>query len=476
MRFGGGKIATDTDKSDGAYDPDKDRTMSSAYFIFDITNPESAPTLLAEITFPNLGYTTCYPAVIPMRDKQQTGNNFNANNWYLMLGSGPNGLESSGLDSDGDTVRDTYADNGALNDGTSKQPAVMYAVDLVKLATDGELWTLTDNGTGGTENQKYTTGTAAPFYIKRFSADTDSFISDPISVDWNADFNTDILYFGTVAGDETNGWSGKLRRIVVDNKLDPSGWELDSTLIDLTEEEIGAAVGNGQPIVAASSVGIDASDNRWVYFGTGRYYSTNDSYNTDQQTYYGIKEPYTTSADNKVFNWNAITRANLLDVSDATVYETSHVVQGVTNVDDYTGLIDAVDAKSGWLMDFSDPKERNIGQAVLFGDIVTFTSYIPSFDPCTIDGKTYLYALNYLTGTAYSESVIGRDSNEILDYNEKILKRLSLGIGFAVTPNIHTGREKGSKAFIQTSTGAIVTIEEDNPGIIKSGKVGWMEE
>ncbi|MEE8320284.1 MAG: PilC/PilY family type IV pilus protein, partial [Gammaproteobacteria bacterium] len=44
MRFGGGKIATDTDKSDGKYDPDEDRTMSSAYFIFDITNPESAPT------------------------------------------------------------------------------------------------------------------------------------------------------------------------------------------------------------------------------------------------------------------------------------------------------------------------------------------------------------------------------------------------------------------------------------------------
>jgi len=127
-------------------------------------------------------------------------------------------------------------------------------------------------------------------------------------------------------------------------------------------------------------------------------------------------------------------------------------------------------------MNFSDPKERNIGQAVLFGDILTFTSYVPSFDPCTIDGETYLYALYYRTGTAYSESVIGRDSSKTLNNHEKILKRLSLGQGLAVTPNIHTGREKGSKAFIQTSTGAIETIEEYNPGIIKSGKVGWMEE
>ena len=43
--------------------------------------------------------------------------------------------------------------------------------------------------------------------------DNNSFISETIAVDWNLDFNTDTVYFGTVAGD-SNGWSGKLRRII----------------------------------------------------------------------------------------------------------------------------------------------------------------------------------------------------------------------------------------------------------------------
>jgi type IV pilus assembly protein PilY1 len=53
---------------------------------------------------------------------------------------------------------------------------------------------------------------------------------------------------------------------------------------------------------------------------------------------------------------------------------------------------------------------------------------------------------------------------------------LSLGKGLTLTPNIHVGREEGSKAFIQTSTGAIEVIQQLNPGETKSGKASWREE
>ncbi|MBW1967326.1 MAG: hypothetical protein JRI48_08060 [Deltaproteobacteria bacterium] len=46
---------------------------------------------------------------------------------------------------------------------------------------------------------------------------------------------------------------------------------------------------------------------------------------------------------------------------------------------------------------------------------------------------------------------------------------------YSETPNIHTGREAGSKSFVQTSTGAIIGIEQANPGITKSGKTSWRE-
>ncbi len=44
-----------------------------------------------------------------------------------------------------------------------------------------------------------------------------------------------------------------------------------------------------------------------------------------------------------------------------------------------------------------------------------------------------------------------------------------------MTPNIHTGRESGSNIYIQTSTGTILQIKEQNPGMVKSGVVSWEE-
>jgi type IV pilus assembly protein PilY1 len=58
---------------------------------------------------------------------------------------------------------------------------------------------------------------------------------------------------------------------------------------------------------------------------------------------------------------------------------------------------------------------------------------------------------------------------------KETLRKISLGKGLAVSPAMHTGREEGSKAFVQTSTGAILVIEQTNPGAVKSGKSYWME-
>jgi len=35
---------------------------------------------------------------------------------------------------------------------------------------------------------------------------------------------------------------------------------------------------------------------------------------------------------------------------------------------------------------------------------------------------------------------------------------------------------QGTKAFVQTSTGAILVIEQANPGAVKSGRTYWMED
>ncbi len=468
MRFGGGKIAADLDKSDGGvYDASVDRVMSSAYYILDITNPEVEPTVMAEITFPDLGYTTCFPAVIPIREKVPAAGAgvFNENQWYLVFGSGPTSGGANGPD---------YT---AAQTGVSEQNAVMYAIDMVRLGTNGELWSVLSDGS----KKQYNPSDAGPYYLTRF-AEARSSVSEPISVDWALDFTTDAVYFGLSSGDNATGWSGKLRRIVLqaddDSDPDPANWELDSTLIDLSATTLAGLtppVANGQPIMAAATAGLDKKGQRWLFFGTGRYYSQQDGANTEQQSYYGIKEPYTGAMGSFDFDYSEVVRNDLLDVTTAKVYNTGNYVDlgGATT---FTNLKLLVDGQDGWVMDLQDwtaGSERNLGQAVLAGDLLTFTTYKPSTDTCTSEGQTNLYALYYLTGTAYTKSVIGLDIGDVQGGEARVLKRLDLGDGLSITPNIHVGRETGSTAYIQSSTGAINALEQINPGRTKSGKQYW---
>lgn len=443
MRFGGGEIAADMDKTDGAsFVAGTDRTMTSAYIIFDITDPEQEPRVLAEISFTGLGYTTCYPGVIPMKNKNLVTGDINANDWYLVLGSGP--AEAGG----------TAGIGTALSSASSSQPAKLYLIDLVKLATDAQLWTLNDTGVPTTGENVF----------QELDMDYNSFISDPISVDYNLDYNADAVYFGTVSGDHTNGWGGKLRRIEIKNDLTTSHWEGDSTLIDLT------AVESGQPITAAPSVGIDCEMNRWVFFGTGRFFDRNDANNSDQQTYYGTKEPLDSNGD---MTWAEITSrsADLLDVSNAEVF-TDEKVTGVTGVTNWDELLDTIRVKKGWFLNFSELKERNLSQATLLGGVLNFTTYVPSLDPCEFEGEGYLYALYYITGTAYYESVIGTLAGT-QGQPEKVLPKLYLGKGVPASPAIFLG---GGGERILTPIGpAITNPPQESPGITMSGVTSWQD-
>ncbi len=441
MRFGGGTIRTDKDK-DGVYEPNDpthpDHEMKSAYFILDITNPEAAPKVLAEFTFSDLGFTTGYPTVILMNPKETT-----ENKWYLAVGSGP-------IDSNGPGTT-------ALEYGTSNQQAKLYIIDLKELV----------QSTPEFKDHSGNTLTAAGPAFQTLP-DNNSYVSDLISVDFDLDYKTDAVYFGTVSGSHPT-WGGKLRRIKINDDLNTGNWDGNSTLIDA-----------GKPITAHPALAQDRIGRMWVYFGTGRFINQDDIGTTQQQTYYGIKEPWSdTNSNGKMdpgeMTWAGVSSGTLLDVSNAKVFEHGDNVTGVAGAANFSELLSAVDGKSGWNLDFSISGERNIGGAALIGDILLFTTYVPDSDPCEFEGNSYLYALYYTTGTAYHKPVIGLGS-EVNNNNQLVLKKLDLGKGLTISPNIHTGKEAGSKAYIQSGTGAISAIEMINPGITKSGKGAWLEE
>jgi type IV pilus assembly protein PilY1 len=431
MRLGGGMIQSDIDKNYSLNSGD--RTMSSAYVIMDITNPETEPVLLAEVNMPKQGFTTCVPAIMPM----STANNYTnatANQWYLVFGSGP--ADATGK-----------AHHTKMEHVTSDQEGHLYILDLKSLTTQKLVKTLDNTGAFTTSLSSFAT------------TEEGSFIGDPATVDFDLlsgeeskSFKTDVVYYGTVSGDHKFP-SGKMYRLITDNNMPTPtvNWEGNTTLIDI-----------GKPVTSAPSVVPDNTGQRWVFFGTGRFFDTNDipeDGDTEQyMTFFGIKDPiskvsspFLATSVNTIDLFNS-TRVSLQD--DGTCYNTYNqdcvdVIttnpDGTNSTSSWESLIADIDESSGWRYDFFNPWERVLGRPSVLGGTVFFTSYLPNIDICEIEGTGRLYGLYYKSGTPYYKPIF-RDSIDPFSIF------IGLGQGVPAAPAIHIG-ENGPTIFAPSSSG-----------------------
>ncbi|NLV96691.1 MAG: hypothetical protein GX043_05065 [Desulfovibrionales bacterium] len=406
MRLGGATIQADLNKN-RTYDQDKDRTMSSAYVIIDITDPEQPPNVLAEIAMPRQGFTTCQPTLIPMSTPNAVSED--ANQWFLTFGSGP-------ADSQGNANRDK------LTTITSDQKGHLYILDLKYLITHKKIRTIDIDG-------KFVDG-----HTHIATTEDGSFISEPKAIDLDVgkkdgtQMKTDVVYFGTVAGDETAS-SGSMYRLVIDNAMPSNSgvsWE-KSTLINV-----------GHPISVQPNTVLDTEGRIWIHFGTGRFYSLNDADQANNRAFFGIKEPIGTNAQGKrIHTWDPVLLQNLYDSAKITISKgdcaDNQYTKNCVKVEKEGGgtitwdqLVTEVNAKAGWRHDFSLARERVINSAAVTGGAVFFTSYIPSLELCDFGGESNLWALYYTTGTAYYKPIISSD--------EDFLTHVSLGSGMASRP------------------------------------------
>jgi type IV pilus assembly protein PilY1 len=483
MRFGGARIAANTIDGDGDSSPDypnDPRQFTSAYFIFDITNPEDKPELLGELTFnsashADLGFTTPMPTVVPMKTGATTSE------WYLLLGSGPTAI-----------------------DGTSTQNAKIAVFPLKELTESPRAAFQIPTGVPSLASNQ-----AGRFRL----LDANSFVSDLVTVDFDLvnNYRADVVYFGTVEGTWGN-WGGKVYRLVTHDE-DISDTEVASKPSDWVDlfspfPNPRRLIDVGRPVTAAPAIGWDGKY-RWVYFGTGRFFDAldkTDAGSNAQETYYGIKEPQNCDGD---LTWAPVTKSpvtptttlgdrGLLRVDQILVNESSAAlscigggddclpVVGVSKISSFNQLVSYIvgtgcnlgvsTGMDGWYKEFPADRERNLGQATLLGGLLTFTTYQPWDDVCLPEGMAYLYGSYYQTGTAWRSRVFAPSSIGV-DANGNVIDRLSIGRGLAMTPNLHVGKHAGSKAFVQTSTGAIVEIPQPNLPIknAKSGLTVWNE-
>ncbi|GAB6192349.1 pilus assembly protein [Desulfocastanea catecholica] len=487
----------------------------SSYFIFDITDPEKPPVLLGEMTqefyagiykWADLGYSTVMPTMVVQKNETT-----NTSNWYLVFGSGPQG------------------DYGLQ--GVSDQPAKVSVLDLKDMVSNNKAMRISkDLSTGNAYSWTKPLGASNGFVSDMITIDFD------INPANNGTYISDAVYFGTVEGnfsDVNTDWNGggQLFRMVmngsgheigVDNATTPGFWEI-KPLLDLSGVGGTPTVpGNPiQPITAAPSVGTDGY-NYWIYFGTGRFFDAKDKIDSTQQSFYGIKEPMeitpaTSTVDTiKKLTWDTVTvsqssgskglwRADEILVKDSAINDTSIselacsdvnntcLPSGVTTFTELENYIagdklnygnssctEGKNCADGWYINFFpdyENRERNLGQATLLGGLVTFTTYQPSDDLCLGEGNSFLYAPYYKTGTPWHENVFGENGRS----GDYVLDKIGLGLGMTTTPSLFVGSgtdAKGKvKAFIQTSTGEIVEITQENLPVkqFATGRDKWKE-
>ena len=497
----------------------------SSYFILDITNPEKKPVLLGEMTqelnetgfkkWADLGYSTVMPTMVIQK-------NATTNRWYLVFGSGPHG--EFGLQGLSDQqAKVSILELTGLVDESNKPIKALHISKEGSLANSYS-WTLP---LPGALNGFVSDPITIDFDIN--PANNGTYVSDAIY------FGTVEGLFDPEVNNATNywKWGGHLFRLVMnesghqiglDDLSTPNYWKI-KPLIDLsvnpyTQYPDPDVIGNPiQSITAAPSVGTDGF-NYWIYFGTGRFFDAKDKTDSTQQSFYGIKEPMTVTTTSgittKKLTWKDVTvsksndykglwRADQIQVKHSTITDISipdlACSDGTmdclpSDISTFTGLenyiagdklnygdgpcTDGKNCTDGWYLNFFpdyNNRERNLGQATLLGGLVTFTTYQPSSDLCTAEGTSFIYAPYYKTGTPWHENVFGQtglNGNYVLD-------KQGLGLGLTTTPNLFVGSgtdAKGTvKAFIQTSTGQIIEIKQENLPVkeFATGRSKWKE-
>jgi len=481
FNFGGKYIWTV--KADG----NKYADYYPSFFAIDITNPRK-PQLLWDRDFPdmatgahNMGLSTNQPTVLTVGRTFDSDNRtwLNSNHpcsasenfcdhWYLAIGSG-------------------FDD---FNGWVPPHKGSLYIVDIK---------------TGALKKQFQTTENA--------------YMNAPIALDKSLNFSVDAVYVAGNYYDNTTTPYNKskvwrvgipitstpyIEGLKAQYQWDPSSATNPWTWNTMLTSSTGTGAVVLPTISAAFTISTDDKDNVWVYPGTGKFQVSTDKTDISQNYLLGIKDPFynrlglSTSAatsgtpscyhDYTPAAECTLTPANLFNASPYVI-KPNRVVEpltgGISTLTSWDALLAEVKKKTGtpsydfykgWYRAMnkisSDPTERMINKPTVFGGIAMFPTYSPNTNACSYGGSSNLYALYYLTGTAYRREVLLGMNNTV-----KIQDTQPLGYGLSSSFGIHAYAEDTNEATVysQMSTGVINKILIKPVFETRSGIESWKE-
>ncbi len=338
------------------------------------------------------------------------------------------------------------------NSGGDK--AILYVLDI----EDGSVIKKIDTGAG--------------------SSGTPNGLASPIPVDINGDHIVDAIYAGDLLG---NMWKFDVSNSDTTNWVSAFG----TAPLFVAKDSSGVK----QPITAKPQVGLHPNGGVIVYFGTGKYFESNDNIvglTPQVQSYYGIRDNFANGVSAPVSGRNTLIEQTI-DAEASFLGVDVRVTSD--NTVDYT-------SKLGWYMDFESPVngaegERVISPSLLRGDRLIFTTVLPSGDPCAAGGTSWLMELEAVTGGRLSTSPFDINNDgvftvvdlaQLLDTNgdgvvnslddKLVVSGKKSTIGIIKTPSVISAGTKEYK-YTSGSTGALESTTESAGA--NSGRQSWRQ-
>jgi type IV pilus assembly protein PilY1 len=364
-------------------------TGLSEYYAIDITDAQN-PVLLWEFSHPFLGYSYSGPAVIRKWTNPAT---LLGDQYYVMFLSGPtNGT-------DGSSIQDVQAFVLTLNPANLGISSVYYK----------DLGATTKNGFGG---RLFTPG-----------------------LDVNADGYTDFVFFGYAnsANGTSTDWTGGLAKINTNNTnpnlaTNPANWTYDIT----TYANIATL-----PITAKVAT-MQCFNNTWyLYAGTGRYFSSQDSYgytpasSSTPAPNYLMGIPFTCDQFNN--NCTSISSLSSQNAIATACASSNGQTIATTLGQGWIDTLDAAAADGSYLAErlVTDPT-INPGTVQNPANQVFFTTSEPTSISCLYGGHSRVWGLNCATGGPITGSC-GTDTITSSGINGFLYLQTSTGAIYQIT-------------------------------------------
>ena len=199
--------------------------------------------------------------------------------------------------------------------------------------------------------------------------------------------------------------------------------------------------GNAQPITVPPKVEADPDTlKRYVFVGTGRLLAPEDIINSQQQSFYAIRDGLQSMAYGSGTNLLALPSGVSFPVGRSDLLANTSLLTGVST---------ANDSSMGWYFDLpgvvvtstTTQRERVTVPLVASNGIISWIGSLLNDDPCSVNGVSFIYAVQYGSGKSVLTSTDPNTSLPVLvqSYSSSsgivgiVLSRVGNGVSVGTT-------------------------------------------